>query len=341
MDESEKGWLDEPNEAPDLDLGDGPLTDLPEERAAADDAEELGIGNEDFGFGNAPERGDLDAGDEGPLDPDEELRDADLPALDADEAGDVDDASLVEPGFASDDALGLPWAAAPWEPVGAPVPLVSAVAVTAADRGAIVAGVSESGAAELVRVNLEGTSQVLVAEGLEVGAVRSLGLQGQTVQATLESGAVLVSHDGGRHFELVADASDVAAAQPAVDTPEARVPPLRAARAGVEALAARRGGVVTRASGGPWTVHPWSGVVTAVEFLDDAGTLVAATYSDADDASALVRLDAAGHPTVVARLGASRGSADSDGRVRAMALDEARGVVWVVGGFGVATFAVR
>ena len=336
--ESEKGWVDEPNDAAGLELGDAPLTDFVEEAAAADDAEEPGVGDEDFGFGAAPERGGLDAGDEGPVDEDEELRDEDLPALDADEAGDLDDAALVDPGFAADDMHGLPWAAAPWERVGAPVPIASAVAIAGADRGAIVAGRSDAGVAELVRVDLEGSSQVLAAEGLEVAAVRGLSGEGQALEAVLESGAVMVSHDGGESFVRVTGAS---AAREPVDPPEARVPPVRAARGGTEARAARKGGVVTRAPGGEWTVHPWAGIVTAIVLLDDAGTLLAATYSDMDDSTALVRLDAGGHAAVVARLGASRNSAESDGRVLSMAHDEARGVVWLAGGFGVATFAVR
>ena len=338
LEESEKGWLGEPNDAAGLELGDAPLTHFADEAAAADDAEEPGVDEEDFGFGLAPERGDLDAGDEGPLDADEELRDEDLPALDADEAGDLDDAALVDPGFAADEPHGLPWAAAPWERVGAPVPVSSAVAIASADRGAIVAGRSEGGVAELLRVDLEGSSQVLAAEGLDAATVRALAGEGPTLEATLESGAVLVSRDGGESFVLLAD---VGARRDPVDPPEARVPPVRATRGGTEARAARKGGVVTRAPGGEWTLHPWVGIVTAVAFLDDRGTLLAATYSDMDDATALVRLDAGGHPAVVARLGASRSNADSDGRVLSMAHDEARGVVWLAGGFGVATFAVR
>jgi len=48
-----------------------------------------------------------------------------------------------------------------------------------------------------------------------------------------------------------------------------------------------------------------------------------------------------GQPRVVARLGAMRDDVDSDGRVLSMAYDEAHGVVWLAGGFGVAVLAVR
>ena len=79
--------------------------------------------------------------------------------------------------------------------------------------------------------------------------------------------------------------------------------------------------------------------MTAVTFVDDAGTLVASTYSDADDSSALVQLDPAGKATVVARTGPSPTDAESDGRVASLAYDDARGVVWLAGGFGVVSFA--
>jgi hypothetical protein len=85
----------------------------------------------------------------------------------------------------------------------------------------------------------------------------------------------------------------------------------------------------------------WTGRVTALVLLDDAGRLLAATYSEADDTTALVHVDVAGVASVVARVGATRADPDSDGQVLSMAHDEARGVVWLAGGFGVAAFAVR
>ena len=170
------------------------------ESAADDAAEEPGASEEDFGFGDAPERGGLDGGDEGPLDADEELREQDLPALDADEEGDLEDAALVEEGFAADEPLGLPWAAAPWERVGAPVALVGARAVACAGPGAIVAGRNEAGEAQLVKVDLEGASQGLTAAGLVPARVGALAVEGATVAAVDDDGTVLVSRDGGQTF---------------------------------------------------------------------------------------------------------------------------------------------
>jgi hypothetical protein len=466
LDHVEGGWLGEPGEAQDLNMGEeGGIVDFGDEASPLADVEEPDADDEDFVVGDAPERGGLDAGDEGPLDADEELRESDLPALDADEEGEMDDSSLVDAGFGSDEPLGLPWAAEPWPRVGAPVALVGATAVACAARGALVVGRSESGAAELVRVDLEGTCERLPAEGLAAVDVSCLAVEGPLVAAVVQGGRLLLSHDGGNRFAPAAEppaggasaapaaarstaddepsasqglgqhlsmaASDavfgsgrlwvrtragglvvlstnadspersrqggleargvsqrgrstvercavpgIAAAltrdtatatsemavlvvddggrptalvraaagapirREAIDAPEAQSPPPFAARGDQVAYAARRAGVIRRTSGGTWQRFVWEGRITALAFVDDAGTLIASTYSDADDTSALVRLDAGGKASVVARIGAAPADAESDGRVVAMAHDEARGVVWVVGGFGLAAFAV-
>jgi hypothetical protein len=303
VDEAETGWLDEPPDAPGLDLGDAGTLELGADGDSGDDADDRPPPPEDYGFGDAPEKVGLDSGDEGPVDPDEELRDEDLPALDADEAGDVDEASLVDPSFAADEPQGLPWAARPWERVGAPLPLVHATAIVCSSRGATVVGRGEGAAEELWHVDLEGSA-------------RSQPLSPESAP---------VSEPSAPTRPAPTDAID---------------PAVRAARHGFEAYAARVGGVLRSGPAGGWTAHPWPGQVTALVFLDDAGRLLAAAYSRADDTTALVALDAAGVATVVARVGATRADPDSDGQVAAMAHDEARGVVWVAGGFGVAAFAV-
>jgi hypothetical protein len=435
LDEKEGGWLEEPADAPDLDLGNVAIVDFGDEGTATDDVDEPGVGDEDFGFGNTPERGGLDGGDEGPLGADEELRETDLPELDADEEGDLEDAALVDAGFAADEPVGLPWAAEPWSRVGAPVDLVAATAVACAARGALVAGRPEGGAAELVRVDLEGTSQGVATQGIDTGSIGALAVEGDVVAARLEGGRLVISADGGAHFvpvvegigaedialigaalwvrtragglvvirvggtqvercavpgALAAMACDLGAGivalvaddagrvsglvrargtdggsleREAVDAPDAhRLPVVLAVRGPHVAYAAPRGGVIRRGPDGAWVPHAWEGRITALAFIDDAGTLVAATYSEADDTTALVRLDAAAdergpRATVVARIGptstpglagtAGAGGPEAvrgpelDGRVLALAHDDARGVVWVAGGFGVAAFAVR
>lgn len=410
VDEAETGWLNEPADAPDLELGDVAIADFGDEtRPGDDETEESTEGELDVGFADGPERGNLDSGDEGPLDADEELREADLPALDADEDGEIDEAALVDAGFAADEPLGLPWAAQPWLRVGAPVPLVAATAVACTLRGAVVCGRAEGGAAELSRIDLEGTCQSLPARGIEASSVRGLAVEGGVIVALVEGAGVLVSRDAGAAFELVADTGsavdavvasgtvwlrtragellaldgDTGAAQRSTvpgsvaaiardDTgiaalvvdpagrpayllrgvaasalshepiagPETGAPALVAARHDHVAYTGRRGGVVRRLAGGMAREVGWEGRVTALAFVDDLGTLVAATYSASDDTSALVRVDNAGKPSVIARVGPASGDAEADGRVVAMAIDEAHGVVWVCGGFGVAAFSI-
>jgi hypothetical protein len=435
--DSEGGWLDEPADAPDLNLGAVALVDFADERDSLEDVDELGVGDEDFGLGAADSNKDeLDGGDEGPLDEDDALREEDLPRLDADDEGNLEDAALVDAGFAGDEPAGLPWAPEPWSRVGAPVGLLSATAVACVARGAIVAGRTEEGTAELVRVDLEGTSQTLSAAGLDVGAVRALVADGDRLVALLDAGHVAVSKDGGARFApalegvvaadialaggfvwvrtsaggvlrcshlvfeggapsrvhrtsarrpigaIAADLSGAVAGLVADDTgrvlglvdlsprdaelrlraeprlrsaplsgeraeprlrsaepPDARMPATLAVRGAAAAYPARRGGVVRRLEGTAWQVHVWEGRVAGLAFLDDVGTLVAATYSDMDDTTALVRLDPSGVASIVARIDASH--RDTDGCALAVAYDDPRGVVWVVGGFGVAAFAVR
>jgi hypothetical protein len=449
VDEAEAGWLNEPADAPDLDLGDVGVAELEEATSAADDAEEPGTQNEDFGFGRSAEQGDLDAGDEGPIGPDEELREADLPELDADEEGNLEDAALVDDAFGADEPAGLPWAAAPWSRAGAPVALVAAWAVACADRGALACGRGEGGAAAIVRVDLEGTTQPVATAGLDVAGVRGLAVEGARVAAVMQDGGVRVSSDGGTTYAplepvgvvpLTIDAAwgggslwmrtsrgelRVAAAgavpvegrelpgrvvalapegaggvaamvldesvrawslvhldarrAPVVEPIEAPpVSPGVVAVRGPRAACAAKRGVVVRGPDGVWTPFAWEGRVTALAFVDDAGTLVAATYSDVDDTTALVRLDpGTASARIVARIGpapagdastgpgaaadgsggaggdpgelggpgrgAGEGDAETggDGRVVALAFDELRGVVWVAGGFGVAAYAVR
>src|SRR5579883_2395375 len=90
LDAQETGWLDDAGEAADLDLGPLAVIEFANDASLLDEADEPSD-DEDFAFGDAPERGGLDGGEEGPVDADEELREADLPALDADEDGDLDD----------------------------------------------------------------------------------------------------------------------------------------------------------------------------------------------------------------------------------------------------------
>jgi hypothetical protein len=191
--------------------------------------------------------------------------------------------------------------------------------------------------------------------------------------ARTSAGALLHSGDGGRSFarcalpgSVAAIAADGTAGITALVVDDERLPiavvrggpggsverepvegpaPLAsvsvfAGRSGPLAYVARTGRLVRREPDGAWRSFDWEGKITALSFVDDAGTLLAATYSEADEATALVRVDAAGHATIVARLGPAPDHPDSDGRAAAIACDDSRGVVWIAGGFGVAAFAV-
>jgi hypothetical protein len=429
-DETESGWVDEAADNEGLDVGDTGLLDAvargepggPNDGTdrpwSPDDGEAPQVGDEDFGLEELA--GGLDPGaDDGPLDADEELREEDLPALDADEEEtESDDTNFVDEQFSPDEPLGVPWAASPWARVGAPVGITGALGIACAPRGALVGLRGESGASALIRVDLEGTRQGIAAAGLAAGQVRGLAAEGDTVAVLLEGGRLFLSRSGGERFEPVAEsaigadlalASGIlwirtktgsllstrvdsspttgplehcpvpgavvalatnasggilalaldAAGRPSalvrgssdgsvecegIDVthlPQARPPSpvLLTTRAGVVAFSVR-GGVARRASDGIWHRLGLDGRITALSFVDDGGTLLAATYSQADDTTGLVRMDASGRPAMVAKVGAAPEDPDSDGRAVAIACDDARGVVWIAGGFGVVTLLV-
>jgi hypothetical protein len=426
-DEADGGWLEEAVDSPDLDLGEAALLDAGregDEGASLEDGEEPLAPDEDFGIGEGAERVGLDRAEEGPVNADEELRDEDLPAPDADdtpdEEGRAEDDGLLDERVIGEEPLGLPWAADPWTLVGPPLGLSNLglpggiTAMACATRGAVVTGRAGSAAHELIRVDLEGGRQVLPAEGLRGGRVVALAAEGEAVAAVAEGGRLLLSQDSGARFEAVAVPEGVAAADVALASGilwvRTRTGSLLAARpgklldrctvpgtvvslasdgsGGVVALAvdetgrpatlvrgrdngaaaceavqappgrpaawlsarghhvayvagSARDGIVVRRSDGSWHRLQWEGRVTALAIIDDVGTLVAATYSEADDTTGLVRLDGAGRASLVARLGPSRDDAEADGRTLALAFDGTRGVVWVAGGFGLAAFAIR
>src|SRR5579884_219225 len=128
--DEEERWLEEPTDAPEPNPGEPALVDTAEEEADAstlDDTGEPDGAADDLGLDDGVEDVGLDAGEEGPLDPDEELRDDELPAMDADDE-DVDDRDRVDDKLTADEPSGVGWSAEPWPPVGAPVALSSATA---------------------------------------------------------------------------------------------------------------------------------------------------------------------------------------------------------------------
>jgi hypothetical protein len=75
----------------------------------------------------------------------------------------------------------------------------------------LIAGRNESGSCELLRVDLEGASQTLRAEGLPAAEIATLSVEDEVV-AAVGAGRLFVSVDGGARFEphakgvLIADA---------------------------------------------------------------------------------------------------------------------------------------
>ncbi len=201
----------------------------------------------------------------------------------------------------------------------------------------------------------------LVWARLQEGSLVAMGSRGfercslpRPVTAIARDGAAalvaLMAPDEGGHWAIatVGAAAELAVA-PIVDDGGHEIPrggseprehAVLAARAGHIAYCARAG-IVRRLAGGRWCPFAgWEGTVTAMAFVDDGGTLLVATYSDVEDVTGLVRIDAAGRLSVVARIGALRDQGNSDGRVLSLACDDARGVVWLAGGFGVAAFSM-
>lgn len=402
----ESGWLEDADDAEGLDLGANEIASF-EESGGHDprlDFEEPGVGEEDFGIGADDGKAELDAGEEGPSAADEELREQDLPPLDADEEGDVDDAELVDAAFTPADAI--PRAAQAWAPVGAPVDVGAVTAIACVARGVLVATTRG-----LVRVDLEGAVEALAAAGLEAPLARLVAL-GDAIAAVTAAGELVVSSDAGATFRSAwreraslasGGAADVAFADGAlwtrtrggallrsadlgvaweavtvggrvaaiatdarglavlvVDATSERVRLVRgvgradamtvdvaAAEAPSGALATRGAHAACVGSDGAEGVLVADGValarvggVDALVFLDDDGTLLVASYREQEDATSIVRVSGQ-TPEIVAEVGGADVDAEADGRVRALVCDDAHGVVWVGGGFGLLALEPR
>jgi hypothetical protein len=273
LDESDEGWINEEPDAGDLDLGPGEALDDGADGSFLDDPGEPGVAGEDFGLTEGPDAAVLDAGDEGPLDPDEEVREEDLPQLDADGEEDFEADPLPDLRLMTEEPLGLPWADRPWPRVGAPVPLASASAVACTTRWAVIAGRNDAGSFELLRVDLEGASQTLPAQGLVAGEVRALSV-GEEVIAAVTEDRLFVSTDEGARFE-----------------PHARGVPIADAVLAHGALWARtrtEGLVVSLGAHRPPVRRPVPGAIAALSVDPRAGA-VALVVDEARRPVALVR----------------------------------------------------
>jgi hypothetical protein len=255
------------------DLLDDRESGLLEESVLAD-GDDATITDEDFGIGDDEPSAAMDGGEEGPQDADEELREEDLPALDADDLGDAEEDDFFE--LESSANAPFPWAEPRWES-RAVASLGPVIALVVNGTGAIAMGVEPP---QLWRIEAD-RAELLLAEGLPREGWRALRNHRKNAEISIETDAgAFFSRDGGRHFEHRTDNHSPSS------------PPQRLAEMERE-LASR-------------AVDLRGRKLAAAAILDEAGTLVAALRGAADAAAAtwLVRISAVG---VVETIGVVRG----------------------------------
>ena len=106
-----------------------------------------------------------------------------------------------------------------------------------------------------------------------------------------------------------------------------------AARGAAVAVGARGAGIFRTLNGSVWSRIEGVNEVAALSFIDAMGTLLAVIPGD-DDRLWLVRIATDGDTRVVAALDTDT---PHEGTI-ALAWDEAHGVAWIAGGFGLAAF---
>ena len=169
LDGTEEGsWLED-GEPPGgaLEFADVPA--LVETANLVGEPEEPGVEEEDFGL-TEEEASTADAGEEGPTDADEELREADLPALDADEDEAGDPLKFYEIAQGEEEVPLFPWDPSPWVAAGAPLDVGPIACIACASRGAMVASSGRGDHASIHRVDLEGVVVALEGRGLPAEA---------------------------------------------------------------------------------------------------------------------------------------------------------------------------
>ncbi|MGH7282894.1 MAG: hypothetical protein ACRELY_15325, partial [Polyangiaceae bacterium] len=299
------GLDDEAGLAREADLDE--VAEFPEDRAGAGQSllaenDELGVGNEDFGIAEDDSSAHVDGGEEGPRDPDEELREEDLPSLDADDQGDGEEEAFYElegegapPPF--------PWDEERW-PSRSPGRLPAAVAVVSIASGAIAIGGDPPKLWGIVDDGVESSEPT----GAPREGWRSLRLARKTGELFIETDAgIFVSRDGGRSFE----------ASPTGDAAPMHAQSLR----DMEREIAVRGFDLRSVS------------IGAAIVIDEAGTILAGVSRKTEGGTSyLVRFSAS------AALGAlTVGSVG--GMVWDLSWDEPRRRLWVASDAGVSIFA--
>jgi hypothetical protein len=200
----ESGWLDDAGESDGLDVGTpeafGAETDGSTLLEGAEEADDAAL-DEDLSSGGDPDGRSLvgDAGEEGFEDEEEEVREEDLPRLDADgDETEMDEGDLLgelpEEGVREEPRP--PWDDRAWERVDFGLSGLAGVVCLAADAaGLVIAGQG------VARVNPNGTVTALDGLGFRGGAPRDLATDGECLFVSTTRAGVLVSRDGGRSFQ--------------------------------------------------------------------------------------------------------------------------------------------
>lgn len=252
---AESAALDGTDDADDLDVG-GDEIDEFERENLLDDADEPGVGDEDFGL----EAGGLggptgDQGEEGPEGADEELREEDLPRLDADDDGELEDEMFADAWPTEGDGR-PPWDDRAWERVSGVPPVGMARSVVPMDgpRSAVVGG------ARLMRVGAE------VAEAFGSKATHGAAI---AAIARLSDGVVAATVGGG---VFVSDGAELRACE---GWDEQEGPVVELAAAGARIWARTAGGAILASAdrGGTWSRVMGEGALALTATL--AGELVA------------------------------------------------------------------
>jgi hypothetical protein len=130
------------------------------------------------------------------------------------------------------------------------------------------------------------------------------------------------------------------------ESPRLKPVALLAARGKAIACGGRGAPMLVSVDGVSFTSYPSLASASAAAFLDDEGTLAVALYGATEDTSWLACVDKGGRVETVAELGRGRADADPeddqdgtaellhDGCAVGLTQDDAHGVIWVVGGFG-------
>lgn len=264
-----------------------------------DDVDELGVGAEDFGLKEDASVTNVDAGEEGPTEAEEDLREEDLPLLDADGDGEGEDGDFYDLDGA--DAPPFAWADDRWV-CKAIEGVPAAVAVVAVGSGAVAV----AGEPPKLWGIVDGLAEAIEPQGVPAGGWRSLRLARRTGELFIETDTGdFVSRDGGRHFVRI----------PADTEAPARSRSLRDTQREIHSRDVDLRGLT----------------IGAAAIVDETGTVLAAISrtSNALGKTWLVRFPAGGPPRSVGVVA---------GAVWDLAWDEPRGRVWVASDAGVLLF---